>query len=141
VVLAILLGRRDRAQINGRLRPTGAAVSSADAAPIFAVPPVVIKTVPESGAAGVDPSLPELRVTFSKPMQDGDWSWCGIEDEDVPSGSTARYLADQRTCVLPVKLQPGKVYVIWLNSSKFQNFQDRSGHPAVPYLLIFETRK
>jgi hypothetical protein len=38
-------------------------------------PPVVIKTVPVAGATDVDPALAEIRVTYSKAMQDGDWSW------------------------------------------------------------------
>jgi hypothetical protein len=38
-----------------------------------------------------------------------------------------------------VKLEPGKTYVIWLNSQKFRNFKDKDGQPAVPYLLVFET--
>jgi hypothetical protein len=51
------------------------------------------------------------------------------------------YLADQRTCVLKVRLEPGKTYAWWLNSEKFKNFQDRAGQPAVPYLLIFRTNQ
>jgi RNA polymerase sigma-70 factor (ECF subfamily) len=41
---------------------------------------------------------------------------------------------------LPVKLEPGKTYVIWLNSQKFGNFKDTDGKSAVPYLLVFETK-
>lgn len=105
-------------------------------------PPVVVRTVPESGVTGVDPALTELRVTYSKPMQDGDWAWRSLTKESYPETTgKARYLPDGRTCVLPVKLQPGKLYAVWLNVDQFQNFKDRAGHPAVPYLLIFETRK
>jgi hypothetical protein len=43
--------------------------------------------------------------------------------------------------VLPVRLRPGQVYAIWLNSDYHQDFKDRGGKSAVPYLLIFETRK
>ena len=39
-----------------------------------------------------------------------------------------------------VKLEKGRTYVIWLNSEKFENFKDASGNPAVPYLLVFETK-
>jgi hypothetical protein len=49
-------------------------------------------------------------------------------------------LPDGKTCVLPVKLEPGKTYVSWLNSQKFGNFKDADGRSAVPYLLVFETR-
>jgi len=106
------------------------------------LPPVVIKAVPESGSAAVDPALAELQVTFSAPMKDGSWSWtrCGEENFPEPDGQP-HYLADGRTCVWPVKLRPGKLYAVWLNSASAHGFVDRRGQPALPYLLIFETRK
>ncbi|MGH7967419.1 MAG: serine/threonine protein kinase, partial [Limisphaerales bacterium] len=109
---------------------------------VLPIPPVVIQTVPESGAADVDPGLTELRVVFSAPMLDENWSWSTLGHENFPQ-TTGRphYLDDGCTCVLPVKLEPGKLYATWLNSQKFHGFQDRQGRPAVPYLLIFQTRK
>jgi RNA polymerase sigma-70 factor (ECF subfamily) len=113
--------------------PTALAVS---------VPPVVIATMPESGASDVDPSLTELRVTFSRPMQDRSWSWVKLDESSFPPMTgQPRYLKDHRTCALPVALQPGKAYAIWINSDNFQNFRGYNSQPAVPYLLIFETRK
>lgn len=47
---------------------------AADDVSLQAVPPVVIKTLPEAGTDGVDPGLPEIKVTFSKEMKDGSWS-------------------------------------------------------------------
>jgi len=103
-------------------------------------PPVVVKTVPVAGSANVDPGLSELRVTFSKPMEDGSWSWSTWGEDTFPEMTDKpHYLKDGRTCVLPVKLQPDKFYATWLNSSKFRNFKDASGNPAVPYLLTFRT--
>ena len=52
-----------------------------------------------------------------------------------------KYLADKRTCVLPVKLEPGKTYAIWVNAEKFLNFKDPDDRSAVPYLLVFKTKK
>ena len=53
----------------------------------------------------------------------------------TPTAGAPHYEKDKRTCVLPVKLEAGKVYAIWLNSAKFTNFKDTDGHPAVldPY--------
>jgi len=103
--------------------------------------PVVIKCVPEAGASDVDPSLTEIRVTFSKEMQPGSWSWALIDKETYPGTSEVpKYLDDKRTCVLPVKLQPGKTYAVWINSDKLHNFKDAKGQIAVPYLLVFKTR-
>lgn len=103
---------------------------------------MVVKTVPEAGTADVDPKLTEIKVTFSKDMQDGAWSWVIHSKESFPKmDGKPKYLADKRTCVLPVKLEPGKTYALWLNSAKFSDFKDPEGRAAVPYLLVFKTRK
>lgn len=103
-------------------------------------PPVVVKTVPVAGATDVDPALTEIKVTFSKAMQDGSWSWSTWGEENLPEMvGQPKYLADGRTCVLTVKLQPDKFYATWLNSDRFKNFKDAGGRPAVPYLLTFRT--
>jgi len=103
---------------------------------------VVVRTIPEAGTSDVDPKLTEIQVTFSKDMQDRSWSWVQASKESFPTldGSKPKYLTDKRTCVLPVKLRPGKTYAIWLNSQKFGNFKDTEGHPALPYLLVFKTK-
>ena len=105
------------------------------------VPPVVIETFPVSGAADVDPALTELRVTFSKLMRDGSWSWARLEGAYYPETTgQPRFLEDGRTSVLRGRLRPGQTYVVWINSEGAHNFQDQGGKPAVPYLLIFQTR-
>ena len=142
LVMAVTLGWRDRAQVGSRSAQNGAAASVGYAPGALAVPPVVIKTVPESGTSDVDPGLTELQATFSKPMRRDRWSWCCGREEDFPEkAAEPRYLADGRTCVVPVRLQPGRVYAIWLNSEQHKLFQDQGGLPAVPYLLVFQTRK
>jgi hypothetical protein len=106
------------------------------------VPPAVVKSAPQAGANAVDPGQTELTVTFSKDMLPNSWSWVKVSDESFPKlTGEPRYLADQRTCVLPVKLEPNRHYRIWINAeSKFNQFRDRAGHPAVPYLLDFKTK-
>ena len=105
------------------------------------VPPVVVKTVPEAGVTDVDPNLAEIKVVFSKDMRNSGWSWSTFSQESFPKlDGKPHYLADKRTCVLPVKLEPGKTYAIWLNSAKFHNFKDTDGRSAVPYLLVFRTK-
>jgi RNA polymerase sigma-70 factor (ECF subfamily) len=107
---------------------------------VKSVAPVIVKTVPEAGSTGVDPATTEIQVTFSKPMQDGSWSWVGKEYLPEIVGQP-RYLADSRTCVLTVKLEAGRTYAIGINSQSHGNFKDRQGRSAMPYLLAFETKK
>ncbi len=107
-----------------------------------AIPPVVVKTVPQSGARNVSRDLKEIKVTFSKDMKDKTWSWIQLTKGSFPElTGKPRYLADKRTCVLPVKLKPGTTYAIWINTQKFTSFRDADGRPAVPYLLAFRTKK
>jgi hypothetical protein len=121
-----------------------ATAQAADREPsIGSLPAVVVKTVPESGDSKVDPNLTEIRVTFSKKMQDGRWSWGQMSDETYPKTTgKPHYLPDGKTCVLPVALEEGKTYVLQINalSGKYHNFTDTNQQPSVPYLLVFETR-
>ena len=108
---------------------------------IESMPPVVVKTLPESGAKGVATGIVEIKVTFSKEMADGSWSWSTAWQGSTPEAvGKPKYEADRKTCVLKVKLEPNKTYAYWLNSEKFKNFKDRQSHSAVPYLLVFQTK-
>ena len=105
-------------------------------------PPVVIKTHPASGARDILPGLTEIRVTFSKDMTDGSWSWTTAWPNSMPPIiGQPHYEPDHRTAVIKVNLEPGRTYGYWLNSERYHSFTDQSGHPAVPYLLIFQTRQ
>jgi hypothetical protein len=104
--------------------------------------PVVVKTVPEAGSKDVTPGEMEVRITFSKEMADQSWSWASAwQNSDPKSLGKPHYEADHKTCVMKVKLEPGKTYGWWLNSPKFHGFQDTQNHPAIPYLLTFKTKE
>lgn len=101
--------------------------------------PVVVKTVPEAGSKNVPPGEYEVRITFSKEMTDGSWSWSSAWENSTPEFiGKPYYEADHKTCVVKVKLEPGKTYGWWLNSEKFHGFRDKQNHPAIPYLLTFK---
>lgn len=104
-------------------------------------PPVVVKTVPQSGDTDVDPKLSEIQVTFSKDMKtEKNWSFVQVSKESYPKTTGEPHYIDKRTIVLPVALEPGKTYIIWINQKKFTGFRDQENYPAIPYLLVFETR-
>ena len=104
--------------------------------------PSVVKTVPQCGDTQVDPNTTRISVTFSKEMMDNSWSWSTADEGEFPEMvGQPKYLADKKTCVVQVKLKPGTTYAIWFNTDKFRGFKDRDGRPAVPYLLVFETKK
>lgn len=104
--------------------------------------PVVVQSIPRAGDTKVDAAaITEIKVTYSKEMKDGSWSWSQISKESFPQMTgKPHYEKDQRTCVLPVKLEPGKTYVLWLNPPRFQGFVDTDGNSAVFYPLVFETK-
>ena len=130
----------DRIQTASNAAASPTPANPADATP-RSVPPVVIQTYPRSGTDNVEPTINTLRVMFSRPMQDGSWSWSAWTPESFPPTNGAPYyLPGHRVCLLPVRLESNKVYAVWLNSDQFQNFKDADGRPAVPYLLIFKTR-
>jgi RNA polymerase sigma-70 factor (ECF subfamily) len=103
------------------------------------LPPVVVQTIPKSGATDVDPSLSEIRVTFSKEMRPRTWAIIEAPPAAYPDHlGDVRYLSGKKTWVIEVKLSPGKTYGIWLNQWEgISEFKDLVGRLAVPYLLVF----
>ncbi|MBW1781478.1 MAG: DUF4019 domain-containing protein [Deltaproteobacteria bacterium] len=129
MLTAILMAGIAGAQVNAQIT-------------VKAMPPSVVRTVPQAGDTEVDPSLTEITVTFSKDMMTEQmWSWCSQSPETFPEidKTRIRFLEDKRTCVLPVTLKAGKTYVIWINTQKYNHFKDTENHSAVPYLLVFQT--
>jgi hypothetical protein len=111
------------------------------AAPITSVadaPPAIISTTPQAGATGVDPSLTEIRVTFSKPVESAKFETLGTVDRArFPTTTAAASAAsdDPRIWVLPVKLEAGKTYVL-----PVFNATDADKRRSFPYILVFETK-
>ena len=109
---------------------------------VKSMPPSVVKTVPQSGDTTVDASVTkQITVIFSKKMTDGSWSWAQMSKETFPEiVGESKYLDDQKTCSVNVKLEPHKTYVVWINSENLSGFKDVDGNSAIPYLLVFQTR-
>lgn len=120
----------------------GSALSQDADLTVNTAPPVVVKTVPEAGADDVDAALKEIRVTFSKPMRADSFSVIVASKDTFPKlAGKAAFTADKRTFVVPVKLAPGKTYAMWFNRDKQANFKDADDRSALPYLLVFQTKK
>lgn len=101
--------------------------------------PRVIALDPPNGATAVDPAKNLLRATFDRPMEES-WSWV-TEGGSFPTATGKAYFEpDGRTAAMPVRLEPGKTYVLWLNSEQYQLFRDRTGNPATPLRWVFSTR-
>jgi hypothetical protein len=120
----------------------GAARAEDQKVTVKTMPPSVVKTIPQAGDTAVDPATKEIRVTFSKDMlTDRMWAVVQTSKETFPTmDGKIHYLDDKRTCVIPVKLDPGKTYVLWFNRAQFNSFRDTDNNPAVPYLLVFQTK-
>jgi RNA polymerase sigma-70 factor (ECF subfamily) len=89
----------------------------------------------------VAPGVTEIRVTFSRTMQDGSWSFTTAWKDSAPQSiGNPHFEADHLTCVLKVKLEPNKTYAYWLNSQEFHGFRNPQGLVAVPYILAFHTK-
>ena len=103
--------------------------------------PTVVTTNPSNGSQDVDPGLTEISVTFSEPMMDKSWSWTYEQKEKFPviTGDPS-FDGSYTINTLPVKLEPNKEYVIWINTSNSSNFVDKAGNSATPYKLAFKTK-
>jgi len=98
-------------------------------------PPGIVKSVPAQNSTKIDPNLDEVTITFDRPMGTG-MSWTG----EIPvEPSRKAYWKDDRTCVLPVRLEQGKYYRLGINSKSFQNFQSADGTPVPAQVLSFTT--
>lgn len=102
-------------------------------------PAVVVATVPAAGSRSVASTLSEIRVTFSKPMMEGSYSFVKVPPAAFPEGESPRLSDDRRTYSLPVRLEPNRRYAVGINTPPFDNFVDEDRRSAVPYLIEFET--
>ena len=104
-------------------------------------PPKVVSTAPTNHSSEIDPSMDEITVTFDHDMEEG-MSWTG-GPPDFPAsseGAQAHWLEDKRTCVLPVKLEPGRHYRVGINAPDYQHFRSLEGLPAVSSEIVFDTK-
>lgn len=130
--------------IRAFLESTNATPKSAPqdvSSPINRKIPRIVNTSPLAGATDVDPDIKEISVTFDCDMDTRGYSWTGGPPNfpEIPKGASPSW-KDNRTCVLPVKLEPGRYYRLGINSSSFQNFRSIGGIPAASSVINFTTK-
>jgi hypothetical protein len=105
--------------------------------------PLVIETVPRDGDAEVDPALTEIRATFSESMRTDGWSWVTEAGRSAPVVTGLPHYVNQLTAVLPIRLDPGTTYVLWVNSpddASLRKFQSALGVVAPAHRIRFTTQ-
>ena len=105
-----------------------------------AVTPVVVRTSPRAFQNDVSPRLDKITVMFDQAMMDGSWSWTGGGETFPKTAGDIHYDKARRTCTMPVKLEPGKVYWIGINSPSHKNFKTPARVPAQRYVILFATK-
>lgn len=103
-------------------------------------PPHVVAFDPPLGATNVDPARTVLAVTFDRPMDRDGWAWVIEDKSTAPDIGESTWDATVRTNSAPVKLEPGKTYVVWINSPQYSYFKDPQGRTATPVRWSFTTR-
>jgi hypothetical protein len=102
--------------------------------------PRIVSVSPRVGADNVDPATSEIVVTFSQKMAGGfSWTGGGPDYPPIPEGKKPFWRND-RTCVLPVKLEEGRYYRVGINSKSFLNFRSAAGVPVRPSAVYFVTK-
>ncbi|MBN1850826.1 MAG: hypothetical protein JW932_19815 [Deltaproteobacteria bacterium] len=101
----------------------------------------VVKTVPSNGSNNVDPFLSEVEIYFSGPIKMNSWSFVKTGRGEFPETMGDPFFPDNRTCILPVMLGPGKTYSIGINSETRKGFKSAADEriAATPYVLTFTT--
>lgn len=105
--------------------------------------PVVVETTPSDGEVGVDAELGHIMATFSEAMDREGWSWVTEVGRSTPSIVGLPFYLDETTTVLPVRLEPGTTYGIWVNSpddSSLRKFANNAGVSARAHRIRFTTR-
>ena len=124
------------------MRRTGAAVAAGLALAAGTASaqdmPKVVSTSPSQGAR-VPPSLSELKVSYDHRMAPS-WSFATGGEKAFPELWGNPSLSDDHiTITLPIRLEPNRTYVVWMNTDRYKNFKSEDGAAAEPYRLTFST--
>jgi hypothetical protein len=100
--------------------------------------PKVVSTFPSQGMK-VTASLGLLKVSYDHRMS-ASWSFATGGEKAFPEVLGPPFLSDDGiTISLPIRLEPNRSYVVWLNTERYKNFKSEEGVAAEPYRLAFST--
>ena len=102
--------------------------------------PQVIFTSPSAMSNNVDPETDKIVVKFNQPMMPKSFSWTGGGESFPKVTGTPFYDTKLTTCTLPVRLEPGHVYWVGVNSPNHKYFQTKDKIPADRYVILFATK-
>ncbi len=101
--------------------------------------PLVISTKPENFSNNVSADTKEISVTFNKEMMDKSWSWVKWNYTFPEITGQISYDKTKTICTLPVKLEPGKAYLLRINAGQYSSFMTADGVKAQPFVFVFST--
>jgi hypothetical protein len=101
--------------------------------------PQVIALDPPLGATGVDPGRTTLTATFDRAMDPEGWAWVTESPASAPEIGESRWDDAVRVHTAEVNLEPGRTYVVWLNSPQYSYFRDTVGRTLPPLRWSFST--
>ena len=102
--------------------------------------PRVVVFAPPQGATDVDPARTTLAVTFDRAMDREGWAWVIENRATAPDIGESSWDAGVKTNTAAVRLEPGRTYVVWINSPQYAYFKDPMGRTATPVRWTFTTR-
>ncbi len=102
-------------------------------------PPRPISLDPPQGARDVDPWRATLAVTFDRSMDPEGWAWVTESPDTAPTIAESSWDAALRVNTAQVRLEPGRTYVVWINSDSYPYFRDPQGRTVSPLRWIFTT--
>lgn len=107
---------------------------------VNSTPPVVIASSPISGSILISPTTNRIAIQFSTEMLNNQWSIVKVNGADMPKVTgKVHFKKDNRTFIMPVKLQSDTFYAFSINSTKHKGFSSQSGIAAMPYIISFKT--
>jgi hypothetical protein len=107
------------------------------AAVSFALPPKVLKTMPENGDMNVKPGPIKIRIQFDQDMGGGMSVTGG--GENFPEIIGKPQWINKRVIMFAAKLKPNHEYEFGINSQSYQNFKNVNGEPAEIRRIYFKT--